>query len=224
MFGRLSYGTGDPGRIDDLITYVRTVVKPATDQLEGNHGLGMWVNRTTGDALVITVWDDEATLRASEQAVLKLRDDAAGIIGGTATVERYETLLVDAVEPHHPGYVARLLRMKGDPSALEADAQWAREEVVPTMRAVPGYVSYVVSVDRATGAAIAMSTYRDGESAHKALAATAPLRDALGARGITVDSMLDYEVAIVGIRAPMADVPPQRAIDLTTDAGAAPRR
>ena len=66
MFGRMSFVSGDATRIDDLITYVKTVVKPATDELAGNYGLGMWVNRDTGDALVMTVWEDEKVPAAGQ--------------------------------------------------------------------------------------------------------------------------------------------------------------
>lgn len=214
MFGRMSYVHGDPARIDDLITYVRTVVKPATDELAGNHGLGMWVNRDTGDALVLTAWDDEATLRASEDAVLKLRDDAAGIVGGEATVARQEVLFGDAAEPHQVGNFMREVRMHCDPADIDANAAWNRETLIPQIKAMPGYLSYVLSTDRGTGAITGSSTYRDQAAADAAFAATAPIREAASQRGITFDDINQYEVAIVGIRASASMLPKQRMVDV----------
>jgi hypothetical protein len=214
MFGRLSYVEGDPGRIDDLIVYVRTVVKPATDELAGSHGLGMWVNRTTGSALIITGWDDVTSLFESEAAVIKLRDDAAGIIGGNAIVERYQVAFGDLAEPSETGDLTRLMRLQCEPSMLAANVEWARENLIPALRAVPGYGSYVVSTDRQTGAMLSMTTFADIEAAEAGLAATEFARESSSKRGIHLLDIRDYEVAIAGIRA-IPTVPLQRSVDLS---------
>ena len=217
MFVRISHVQGDPARLDDLITFVRSVVKPATDELDGNNGLGMWVNRDSGDALVMTVWRDEASLRGSEKAVEKLRDDGAGIVGGTAAVERYETVILEGTEPHQLGFCMRLIRMHShNPGRLDADADWARQVVLPALRMQYGFVSYAAGVDRGTGAVATMSTFRDPLSAASALVATEPIRGAATSRGITIDNITEFEVALVGIRVPMPGVvPEQRTIDVT---------
>jgi hypothetical protein len=216
MFLRVSYVSGDSSRLDDLITYARTVVKPATDVLPGNLGLAMWANRESGDAVVATVWNDEETLRASEDAVVKLRDDAAGIVGGNAIVERYETVFLDGSTPHQIGNVMRLVRMHCDPAMLDDHMLWAQHEVVPRARTLDGYLGYAIAADRADGAILSSSTYRDMACATAAGEAMALIRDAATARGIIIDSMADYEVAIVGIRAPMPmAMPAQRTVDLT---------
>lgn len=213
MFGRMSFLQGDPDRLDDLIAYARTVVKPATDQLGGNCGLGMWVNRDSGDAMVMTVWQDEACLDASERAVEKLRDEAAGIIGGDpATVERYETMLVDVTIPHQVGFGMRLVRMFSEPAQLDANTAWVRDTVLPQLRTFPGYVSYVASANRSSGAVATMATYQDFASTVASFAGTAGIRAAATERGVTIRDITNYEVAIVGIRAP---IPDQRVIDLT---------
>src|SRR6059058_5076184 len=111
MFGRMSFVHGDPARIDELVEFVTWTVKPATDALAGNLGLGMWVDRSSGAALVMSVWADEASMVASETVVSALRDDGAAVMRGVAIVERYETLLVDALMPHKVGNVMRMIRM-----------------------------------------------------------------------------------------------------------------
>ena len=214
MFGRMSFVHGDPTRIDELVEFVTWTVKPATDRLAGNLGLGMWVNRSSGAALVMSVWSDEASLLASETAVTQLRDDGAAVMRGIATVERYETTLVDAVMPQKVGNVMRLIRMSCDPKELDDHTRWIRDNVLPVMRRVPGYLSHVVAVHRVSGRAVSMSTYRDGSDADIAYAATAPIRTAAVNRGITIDGVLQYEVALVGIRAGAPQVPAQRTVEL----------
>jgi quinol monooxygenase YgiN len=216
MFGRMSFIHGDPSRVDELIEFVTWTVKPATDSLAGNLGLGMWVDRSSGAALVLSVWKDEASMVASETAVTALRDDGAAVIRGVAIVERYETLLTDMAMPHQAGNVMRMIRMAWDPSDIERHTAWSRDTIVPVLRRVPGYLSYVVAAHRGTGRAVAMSTYRDGTDADIAYAATAPIRTAAVNRGITIDGVQQYEVALVGIRA-TPSLPTQRTIELPTE-------
>jgi len=224
MFGRMSFVHGDPTRIDELIEFVTWTVKPATDRLAGNLGVGMWVNRSSGAALVMSVWADEASLIASETAVTQLRDDGAAVMRGIAAVERYEATLVDTVMPHQVGNVMRLVRMSCDPRDLDEHTRWTRDNVLPVMRRVPGYLSHVVAVHRSSGRAVSMSTYRDGSDADIAYAATAPIRTAAVNRGITIDDVLQYEVALVGIRADALAVPAQRTVVLPEDALVLPVR
>ena len=218
MFGRMSFIHGDPARLDELVDYVTWTVKPATDLLAGNLGLGMWIDRSSGAAMVLSAWVDEATMVASESAVTQLRDDGAAVMRGIATVERYETLLVDALTPHRVGNVMRLIRMSVDPRQVDAHAEWSRDAIVPVLRRVPGYLSFVVAGHRGSGRLVSMSTYRDGVDADIAYAATAPMRTAAVNRGITIDGVQQYEVALVGIRASAPPlVPTQRTIELPTE-------
>src|SRR3954453_12666287 len=108
MFGRMSFVHGEPARIDELVEFVTWTVKPDTDSLARNLGLGFGVDRASGAALVMSVWTDEASLIASETAVTRLRDDGAAVMRGIATVERYETTLVDAVSPPHGRHGTRV--------------------------------------------------------------------------------------------------------------------
>jgi hypothetical protein len=213
----MSFIHGEPTRLDELVEYVTWTVKPATDLLAGNLGLGMWIDRSSGAALVMSVWSDEAGMIASETAVTQLRDDGAAVMRGIATVERYETMLVDPLSPHRVGNVMRLIRMTCDPRDLQAHMTWTRDNVVPILRRVPGYLSYVVAAHRATGRLVGMSTYRDGTDADIAYAATAPIRTAAVNRGITIDDVQQYEVALVGIRGARPAIPAQQTIELPSE-------
>ena len=217
MFARSSYLHGDPARIDELVDYVAGQVKPTTDVLIGNLGLGMWVNRATGDALITTVWADDATMRASEAAVTSLRSKGADVMRGIASVEREEILYADVAEPNEVGDVLRVVRMHSDPETLDAHLSWARQ-VLPDLAGVGGYRSSVVTTDRRAGTARWLSTYRDGIAADVAFSASAPHRTAAVNRGITIDEVAAYEVAIVGIRGAGSPSPRPRAVQLPAEA------
>jgi hypothetical protein len=212
MFGRMSFINGDPGRLDDLVDYVSWTVKSTKDRLPGSLGLAMWVDRPNGAALVMTLWADEDAMIESERSAGPLRDDGAAIIDGVSTVERYEALLVDAFRPHRAGNVMRMTRLCADPHDIERHATWTRESVVPVLRRVPGYLSYVVAVHRPTGRAITLATYHDDTDADIAYTATGPTRTAAVSRCITIDTVRHFEVALVGLRPPR--LPQQRPISL----------
>jgi hypothetical protein len=55
------------------------------------------VDRETGNALAITLWEDEQALAASEERANALRADAAREMGATQpTVARYEVAVFEA--------------------------------------------------------------------------------------------------------------------------------
>ena len=57
----------------------------------------MLVDRQTGSAIAITLWQDEQALRASEERANALRAQAAEQMGasGEPTVERYEVAVFE---------------------------------------------------------------------------------------------------------------------------------
>lgn len=207
MFARMSFLHGDPARLGELVDYVTWTVKPATDLRAGSRGVAMWVDRESGAALVVSVWSDETSMVASETPATQLRDDGAAVVRGIAIVERYETMLADVSTRPEVGNVMRLIRMSADPRDIDANVTWSRDSIVPVLRRVPGYLSYVVAASRGTGRAVSMSTYRDAGDAEIAYAATAPMRAAAVSRGITIDGVHTYEVALAGIRPGVATMP-----------------
>jgi hypothetical protein len=179
----------------------------------------MWVNRSSGDALITTVWADDATMRASEAAVAGLRSESATVLDGVAAVERHQVLHVDAIAANEVGDATRIVRMRCASDLLDAHMLWS-QQVLPALHAVSGYRSYVVAVDRTAGTVLGISTYADAQAADLAFTATAPQRTAVVARGTSIDEVTTYEVAIVGIRAPRVAAPAplaRRSLELAAE-------
>lgn len=217
MFGRMSYLRGEPARIDELVDFVHWTVKPATDLLAGNLGLGMWVDRASGEALVTTVWTDAEAMSASELAATGLREEAAAVLQGDAMVERAQTLFVDADDAAQVGDVMQLLRIQGDTDGLQREAERLHAQFLPVLQQIPGYKSFVVAANARTRRLVTMTTFRQRVSCDVAVAATEPVRTAAVNRGARIDSITRYEVAIVGIRAPIP-LPGQRHVRLPAEA------
>jgi hypothetical protein len=94
MHARVTTLNGSPSDVDAGVSNFRSNVVPFTRE----HGKGaiLLVDRESGEALAITLWDDEQSMRASEETANSLRSDAAREMGAaTPTVGRYEVAVFE---------------------------------------------------------------------------------------------------------------------------------
>jgi hypothetical protein len=88
---RLSTLDGSPGVVDELVHYAESTILPEARELEGWKGVIALVNRSTGECKLITLWESQQALRASEEAANDLRRRSADHVGDTIVdVQRYE--------------------------------------------------------------------------------------------------------------------------------------
>jgi hypothetical protein len=95
MHARVTSLAGSPADADAGVNDFRTNVVPfARDQ---GKGAILLVNRESGEAIAITLWEDEQALQASEAAANSLRAGAAEQMGATKTptVGRYEVAVFE---------------------------------------------------------------------------------------------------------------------------------
>src|SRR5262245_5938727 len=96
MHARVTTLAGSPADADAGIENFRTNVVPFAHE-QGGKGAIRLVDRDSGEAVAITLWDDEQSLRATEESANTLRAGAAGELGATAApkVGRYEVAVFD---------------------------------------------------------------------------------------------------------------------------------
>jgi hypothetical protein len=96
MYARVTSLAGSPGDVDAGIDNFRTNVVPFT-QDQGGKGAMLLIDRTSGKALAITLWEDEQALRASEERANALRAQAAEEMGASQQpgVERFEVAVFE---------------------------------------------------------------------------------------------------------------------------------
>jgi len=95
MHARVTSLAGSPADIDAGVDNFRANVVPFAR--EAGKGAILLVDRESGEALAITLWDDAQALQASEERANALRAAAAGQIGATQqpTVGRYEVAVFE---------------------------------------------------------------------------------------------------------------------------------
>lgn len=96
MHARVTSLDGSPDDVDSGIASFRENVVPFTQE-QGGKGSMLLVDRATGKAVAITLWEDEEALQASEERANQLRAEAADDLGATQapTVERYEVAVFE---------------------------------------------------------------------------------------------------------------------------------
>ncbi len=93
MLGRLTRLDGTPEQVEDGIRLVQERLIPRAREIAGLKG-GFWlVDRKTGRAAALTLWESEQALRATEEQANQAREQAAGGAGMTIReVEAYEVV------------------------------------------------------------------------------------------------------------------------------------
>ena len=90
MFARLTrYEGGSAEGIDEALRTKKNVLPTEPGQTEGMHGAIFLADRKSGTIVVISLWDDEDALAASEADAARLREEVTAP-GETATVEQFE--------------------------------------------------------------------------------------------------------------------------------------
>ncbi len=91
MHARVSFYQLPPGGDVDAAVGGFDQATDAVQQLDGHQGLMLLVDRDSGKAITLTLWDSEDTLRSSSEQANTLRERAAGAGGLTIqAVEHYE--------------------------------------------------------------------------------------------------------------------------------------
>ena len=94
MFASVSTYQGDPGQIDQGLDYARENILPKVKQVDGFEGVYNLVDRESGKALTLTLWESEQTMRASEEEANRLRSESAESASATIeNVQRYEVAI-----------------------------------------------------------------------------------------------------------------------------------
>jgi heme-degrading monooxygenase HmoA len=89
VFARVSTFRGDPAQIDQGINYIRESVLPSVRPDERLEGFYHLVDRQSGKAISITLWESEEAMRATEEEANELRAEIAN--AANATIESVET-------------------------------------------------------------------------------------------------------------------------------------
>jgi heme-degrading monooxygenase HmoA len=168
-----------PGdRIDGMITHFKDNVVPEVKKLTGNRGAVLLIDRGSGIGWALTYWEDEAALRASEEAATGLRTQAAEASSGTVEeVDRLELVVQERAAPARGGTFVRVNDIRGDAARIDDAIRFMRDTAVPAVRGQKGFRALIFAVNRQTGRGVISSVWETLDDLKASEAAVAPLRE-----------------------------------------------
>ena len=183
--------------IDAGIGWAREQSVPALQKLKGYRGLTASADRASGTVAVLTQWDTEDDLNASEADAETLRAEAVRAFGGEPTVARFEQVVGEMpAGPPPPGSTLVVRPFKVDPAQLDETLATFKSVVLPEIKAQPGFLAVRQLVDRSTGEGAVGIVWADNESAKAGAAASEQRRAEAASRGVEFGEPMVREVLL----------------------------
>jgi len=88
------YEGAAPEAIEETLQTKKGVLPTEFGQTEGMKGAMFLIDRQTGSIVVVSLWEDEEAMRASEDEATRVREEVTAP-GETASVERWEVALLN---------------------------------------------------------------------------------------------------------------------------------
>ena len=99
MHARMTrYEGGAPETIDENLRQKKHVLPTEPGQTEGMRGVVFLTDRKNGSVVVISLWEDDEAMRASEDEATRVREEVTGS-DERASVEHYEVAVLEIVQP-----------------------------------------------------------------------------------------------------------------------------
>lgn len=203
MYARSTTIQAQSSSIDAGIAHIRDTVMPALEGMPGCIGLSLMVDRTSGRCIATTSWDSEEAMRASEETIRPIRDQAAERFGGGAQVEEWEIAAMHREHRAGAGAWVRATWVKVDPDQIDGGIDFYKTTILPALDELEGFCSASLLVDRASGRGVAAATFDNAE----ALERNKDQLDRIRATGsdeanAEVLDQCDFELAVAHLRVP----------------------
>ncbi|TAN34605.1 hypothetical protein EPN29_02520 [bacterium] len=193
-----------PDALEKGIAFFKEKVVPKARTTPGNGGAVLLVDRKTGSAIGITMWETTHALNASEQFGIDSRSQSAAATGGSIVdVDRFEQVIADRPQPPKAGVFVRFNTVAGVPDKIDNVIRFMQKEVLPVLQAQKGYRATLVNVNRQTGrssVATVWDTLADLEASEPRVSSLR--RDAADAAGATDVKVEIFEAAFAEIKQP----------------------
>jgi|SRR5579859_1083485 len=199
MFTRTVTFTGATD-IDGGVRYLQDTVAPLLGEQKGFRGVTASADRAGAVLGVLSLWETEAERDASESALASARQEGQRVIGGEVTVEQFEELLVEMAEPPTVGSSLLLRRISMDPAKVEENLDFFRREVLPRMKASPGFRGVRNMINRQTGGGMVGTVWADRAAMDAAAEATEARRQQAAERGVTFGEQTRREIVFIDLR------------------------
>ena len=151
----------------------------------GYKGFSVSADRAAGIIGTLSLWESEADRDASDSALAKLREDAKSKFAADMKIDSLEEMVLEMARPPEVGSRLMVSRISMDPAKIDENLEAFKREVVPQIKAAPGFRSLRNMMNRQTGEGIAGTIWDDEQSMRAAAEAAMARRPEGEARGVT---------------------------------------
>ena len=195
MYNRIVTLTGVQD-VDALVAYIRETALSGLRGQKGYQGFSVSADRAAGLVGTLSFWESEADRDASDSALAKLREDAQAQFATDMKVETFDDRVVEMSRPPEVGSRLMVTRISMDPAKVDENLETFRQEVVPQIKAAPGFRTVRAMINPQTGEGIAGSIWDDDQSRQAAADAALARRSEGEARGVKFGEMSFREILL----------------------------
>lgn len=197
MHTRIVSFTGGTKDIEGGLRLLREKAIPLLKEQEGYRGVSASVDRDNDVFSVLSLWDTAAQRDAVDTVLAPVRAEAAQTFGGEVEVETFEQFVAEVgPQPPGPGSWLMLTPIRMDPSAIDDNIAFFKSEVLPSIKATPGFRGLRNMIDRETGAGVVGTAWDDRPAMERAAAEAVARREVGQARGISFGEISFREILL----------------------------
>ena len=176
---------------------------PALQDMDGYVGLSLMVDRQTGRCIATSAWESDEAQRASAERIRPVRDQAAGVFGGSATVEAWEIAVLHRQHSSDNGACVRATWVTLPADEMEAGVEYFRTSVLPQVEHLDGFCSASLLVDPASGRGVSSVSFRNRDAMDRNRAqATALKVESIRKAGASQVDEGEFDLVLAHLRVP----------------------
>jgi heme-degrading monooxygenase HmoA len=195
MYNRVVTLTGVQD-VDALVDYIRETALSGLRAQNGYQGFSVSADRAGGVVGTLSMWASAADRDASDSALAKLREDAKAQFAADMKVDSVEDQVFEIGRPPEAGSRLMVSPISMDPARVAENVATFKQEVVPAIKAAPGFRSVRVMLNPETGAGITGSIWDDEQSCQAAADAALARRSEAESRGVTFGEISMREILL----------------------------
>jgi hypothetical protein len=150
----------DPTKVEESIKLWTQDVLPVLKKQKGFTGVTLLGNRKTGDALTVTYWETEGTMKDARGNVRPEALKMLSKVGGSIVDDdECEVALLERFKAPMAGAYARVTSVQGDPAHASDAISNFKENILPAIAKQPGARTAYFFVNRQSGKTFGGSTW-----------------------------------------------------------------
>jgi len=182
--------------VDAAAAQLRDEVLPQVKELKGFRGITASADREAGVVGILTLWETEADMKASDAAASQMRENAVKAMGGRLVeVQAYEQVVQEiGGTPPGPGSPLLITPTKMDPAKVDENVEFFKANVLPDIKSTPGFRAVRNMINRSTGEGMVGIVLADDASVQEARARAVKRRERAAQQGVELGQISRREV------------------------------